>query len=180
VFQVRIYSGFWSLRPPRPARALCPNKRWSGFRGTRGPTEAARGRLAGLGPRVGADRPAPRHRPSPGLTSGIPRVGAGLSAPCPSFVLFTPVRPRRESGTIRGPQREGRQMIRPSPKPTPTCVHFRVTEVPCAKCGSPMRLVLSEPSSPKFELMTYSCTSCEAVESFPMAIEPPSLRPVRR
>jgi hypothetical protein len=61
-------------------------------------------------------------------------------------------------------------MIKPSPRPTPTCARFRLTEVPCAKCSNPMRLVLSEPSSPKFELMTYNCVSCEAVESFLMAI----------
>jgi hypothetical protein len=57
-----------------------------------------------------------------------------------------------------------------TPKPTPTCAHFRATEMPCATCGSPMKLALSEPRSPKFELMTYVCASCEVVESFLMAI----------
>jgi hypothetical protein len=33
-----------------------------------------------------------------------------------------------------------------------------------------MRLVLSEPRSTRLELMTYSCVSCEAVESFLMTI----------
>jgi hypothetical protein len=61
-------------------------------------------------------------------------------------------------------------MMKPPPRPTPTCAHFRVTEMPCNRCGCSMRLVLSEPRSPKFELMTYSCASCEAVESFLMAI----------
>jgi hypothetical protein len=61
-------------------------------------------------------------------------------------------------------------MMKSSPRPTPTCAHFRVTEMPCAKCRGPMRLVLSEPRNPKFELMTYSCASCEAEESFLMAI----------
>jgi hypothetical protein len=54
--------------------------------------------------------------------------------------------------------------------PTPTCTRFRVTELPCTKCGNPMRLALSEPRNPRFELMTYLCVSCGAVESFVMAI----------
>jgi hypothetical protein len=60
-------------------------------------------------------------------------------------------------------------MLQP-PRPTPTCVHFRVTEMPCVRCGAQMRLVLSEPRSTRLELMTYSCVSCEAVESFLMTI----------
>jgi hypothetical protein len=57
-----------------------------------------------------------------------------------------------------------------TPRPTPTCAHFRVTEMPCIRCGKQMRLALSEPRSSKFELMTYSCVSCDTVESFLMAI----------
>jgi hypothetical protein len=57
-----------------------------------------------------------------------------------------------------------------TPRPTPTCTHFRVTEMPCMACGKQMNLALSEPRSPGFELITYSCVSCEAVESFLMAI----------
>jgi hypothetical protein len=60
-------------------------------------------------------------------------------------------------------------MLQP-PRPTPTCVHFRVTEMPCVKCGDQMRLILSEPRRVRFELMTYGCVSCDAVESFLMAI----------
>jgi hypothetical protein len=33
-----------------------------------------------------------------------------------------------------------------------------------------MRLILSEPRRVRFELMTYGCVSCDAVESFLMAI----------
>jgi hypothetical protein len=61
-------------------------------------------------------------------------------------------------------------MLQPPPRPTPTCTHFRVTEMPCAQCGHQMRLELSEPRSPKFELMTYRCFSCATAESFLMAI----------
>jgi hypothetical protein len=61
-------------------------------------------------------------------------------------------------------------MLPQIPRPTPTCAHFRVTEIPCTKGGNQMRLTLSEPRSPRFELMTYGCVSCEAVESFLMAI----------
>jgi hypothetical protein len=42
-------------------------------------------------------------------------------------------------------------------------------EIPCMACGQQMKLVLSEPSRPRFELMTYRYVSCEAVESFLMA-----------
>lgn len=58
-----------------------------------------------------------------------------------------------------------------TPRPTPTCAHFRVSEMPCAKCGHPMRLILTEPRSARFELMTYRCIYCETAESFLMAIE---------
>jgi hypothetical protein len=58
----------------------------------------------------------------------------------------------------------------PTPRPTPTCAHFRVTELPCMTCGNKMRLVLTEPHSPRFELMTYRCVCCEQVESFLTAI----------
>jgi hypothetical protein len=58
----------------------------------------------------------------------------------------------------------------PTPRPTPTCAHFRVTELPCTRCGKKMRLMLSEPRSPKFELMTYHCVCCENTESFLMPI----------
>jgi len=33
-----------------------------------------------------------------------------------------------------------------------------------------MKLILSEPRSPRFELMTYRCVSCENTKSFLMAI----------
>jgi hypothetical protein len=42
--------------------------------------------------------------------------------------------------------------------------------MPCVKCGEQMRLILSEPRRVRFELMTYGCVSCDAVESFLMAI----------
>jgi hypothetical protein len=37
-------------------------------------------------------------------------------------------------------------------------------------CGNKMKLVLTEPYSPRFDLMTYRCVCCESVESFLMAI----------
>jgi hypothetical protein len=57
-----------------------------------------------------------------------------------------------------------------APRPTPTCARFRLTEIPCTKCGNRMRLMLSEPRNPRFELLTYGCVSCETAESFLMAI----------
>jgi hypothetical protein len=61
-------------------------------------------------------------------------------------------------------------MLPQIPRPTPTCAHFRVTEMQCTNCGNQMRLALAEPRNLRFELMTYDCGSCEAVESFLMAI----------
>jgi hypothetical protein len=43
-------------------------------------------------------------------------------------------------------------------------------EMTCVKCGEQMKLILSEPRRVRFELMTFSCVACEAVESFLMAI----------
>jgi hypothetical protein len=57
-----------------------------------------------------------------------------------------------------------------TPRPTPPCAHFRVTKMPCTKCGYQMRLGLSELRSSRFDLITYSCVSCDCVESFLMAI----------
>jgi len=57
-----------------------------------------------------------------------------------------------------------------TPRPTPTCAHFRLAELSCTTCSSMMKLILSEPRSPRFELMTYRCVSCETTESFLMAI----------
>jgi hypothetical protein len=57
----------------------------------------------------------------------------------------------------------------PTPKPTPTCAQFRLSELSCTACGQTMRLILSEPRSPRFELMTYRCVCCEYIESFLMA-----------
>ncbi len=42
--------------------------------------------------------------------------------------------------------------------------------MPCARCNSQMRLILSEPRSPKFEVLTYNCAACDTNESFLMAI----------
>src|SRR5437868_15453227 len=61
-------------------------------------------------------------------------------------------------------------MVPPIPLPTPTCVRFRVIEMPCTKCSSQMRLILSEPQSKKFDLATYRRIACQEVESFLMAI----------
>jgi hypothetical protein len=57
-----------------------------------------------------------------------------------------------------------------TPHPTPTCAQFRLTELSCTACGNTMRLILSEPRSPRFELMTYRCVCCDYTESFLMAI----------
>jgi hypothetical protein len=58
----------------------------------------------------------------------------------------------------------------PTTRPTPTCAHFRVADLPCTTCGNKMRLILSEPRSQRFELMTYRCDCCGNVESFLSAI----------
>lgn len=51
-------------------------------------------------------------------------------------------------------------------RPTPTCVRFRVTEVPCAQCGQTMLLKLLEPRSPVLDTLTYRCLSCNVDEIF--------------
>jgi hypothetical protein len=57
------------------------------------------------------------------------------------------------------------------PRPTPTCTRFQTTtEIPCIKCGEPMRLVLIEPQDGGFNLLTYRCGGCESDESFLKAI----------
>jgi hypothetical protein len=53
------------------------------------------------------------------------------------------------------------------PRPTPTCTRFKsTTEMPCLKCGQPMRLALLEPGHQNFNLLTYRCTPCASDESF--------------
>jgi len=57
------------------------------------------------------------------------------------------------------------------PRPTPTCTRFQTTaEMACIKCSALMRLVLIEPRTGPFNLLTYSCTACPASESFLKAI----------
>jgi hypothetical protein len=55
----------------------------------------------------------------------------------------------------------------PPPRPTPTCTRFKATvEMPCIKCGRPMRLALIEPRDRQFDLLTYQCAPCDSIESF--------------
>ena len=56
------------------------------------------------------------------------------------------------------------------PRPTPSCSRFSSIELPCAKCGLQMRLVLIEPRTSKLEQRTYYCAACEFGESFLLAI----------
>lgn len=56
------------------------------------------------------------------------------------------------------------------PDPTPSCSRFSAIELPCAKCGQQMRLVLIEPRTGKLEQRTYYCAPCEFGESFLLAI----------
>jgi hypothetical protein len=43
-------------------------------------------------------------------------------------------------------------------RPTPTCTRFKATvEMPCLKCGEPMKLALIEPRSEHLELLIYQC-----------------------
>jgi hypothetical protein len=57
-------------------------------------------------------------------------------------------------------------MLQP-PRPTPTCTRFKASvEMPCIKCGKPMRLALVEPRDQQFDLMTYQCAPCDIHESF--------------
>jgi formate dehydrogenase maturation protein FdhE len=54
-----------------------------------------------------------------------------------------------------------------TPRPTPTCTRFGATiEMPCIKCGEPMRLALIEPRNQNFDLVTYRCIPCDSNESF--------------
>jgi hypothetical protein len=56
-------------------------------------------------------------------------------------------------------------------RPTPTCTRFKATvEMPCLKCGEPMRLALIEPQSEHLELLIYRCALCDSEESFLKAI----------
>ncbi|MDR3465985.1 MAG: hypothetical protein P4M07_08590 [Xanthobacteraceae bacterium] len=55
-------------------------------------------------------------------------------------------------------------------RPTPTCSRFSTIELPCAKCGLQMRLVLIEPTTGRLEQRTYFCAACEFGESFLLAI----------
>jgi hypothetical protein len=53
------------------------------------------------------------------------------------------------------------------PRPTPTCTRFKsTTEMPCLRCGQPMRLALLEPGHLNFNLLTYRCAPCASDESF--------------
>ena len=61
-------------------------------------------------------------------------------------------------------------MLQTPSRLTPTCAHFRTTEMPCTNCGDRMRLILLEPRSSRFDLITYGCVSCETAESFLIAI----------
>jgi hypothetical protein len=55
----------------------------------------------------------------------------------------------------------------PTFRPTPTCTRFQATtEMPCMKCGVPMRLALIEPQGRSYNLLTYSCVPCDSGESF--------------
>jgi hypothetical protein len=57
-------------------------------------------------------------------------------------------------------------MLRPL-RPTPTCTRFQPTvEMPCIKCGKPMRLTLIEPRNLNFDLLTYQCVPCDTGECF--------------
>ena len=57
-------------------------------------------------------------------------------------------------------------MLRPL-RPTPTCTRFQPTvEMPCIKCGEPMRLALIEPGGQNFALLTYQCVPSDTGESF--------------
>jgi hypothetical protein len=52
-------------------------------------------------------------------------------------------------------------------RPTPTCTRLKATaEMPCIKCGDPMRLDLVEPRNQHFDLLTYQCVRCGSAESF--------------
>jgi len=57
------------------------------------------------------------------------------------------------------------------PWPTPTCTRFQTAiEMPCIKCGLPMRLALIEPQGRNFDLLTYRCIPCVSDESFLQAM----------
>jgi hypothetical protein len=51
-----------------------------------------------------------------------------------------------------------------------------LTAAPCGKCGSMMRLVGSEPHPVRADtdLLTFSCTQCEAIEVMPVALAGPA------
>jgi hypothetical protein len=54
-----------------------------------------------------------------------------------------------------------------TPRPTPTCTRFQTTtEMPCIKCGEPMKLLLIEPQDGNLNLLTYRCGGCASDESF--------------
>jgi len=58
-----------------------------------------------------------------------------------------------------------------TPRPTPTCTRFQTTiELPCIKCGEPMKLMLIEPQDSSLNLLTYRCGACASDESFLKAI----------
>ena len=51
--------------------------------------------------------------------------------------------------------------------PTPSCIRFKGTTVPCAHCASEMRLTVLEPhTNGKLEVLTYKCPSCDRDEIF--------------
>ena len=53
--------------------------------------------------------------------------------------------------------------------PPPSCTQFLATELPCPRCGQPMKLTLIEPKGRHTELRTYECAPCDTGNSFLMA-----------
>ncbi|MGC2809270.1 MAG: hypothetical protein WA303_02710 [Bradyrhizobium sp.] len=80
---------------------------------------------------------------------------------------------RQESGIVIrllrgvGSPVETEDTMLQSLRPTPTCTRLKATaEMPCIKCGDPMRLRLVEPRNQQFDLLTYQCVKCGSAESF--------------
>ena len=55
-------------------------------------------------------------------------------------------------------------------------IQFDIRKIPtvmaCGKCGGPVRLIGSEPHpvAPATDVLTYSCTVCEAFEVMPVPV----------
>lgn len=76
------------------------------------------------------------------------------------------IRLRSECVALRLPVKTEDTMLQ-SLRPTPTCTRLKATaEMPCIKCGDPMRLDLVEPRNQHFDLLTYQCVRCGSAESF--------------